>query len=97
MYLKSLVVSLIVFSFSYSQTESSLICKRVDEFTDKVSYSTVDMMINYEDGGDMRSEGFVGILFLNEEKGLNDHQYIVPGAGGLGELLNNSFVSLYST
>lgn len=30
--------------------------------------------------------------FLNEEKGLNDHQYIVPGAGGLGELLNNSFV-----
>lgn len=27
-----------------------------------------------------------------EEKGLNDHQYIVPGAGGVGELLNNSFV-----
>lgn len=25
------------------------------------------------------------------EKGLNDHQYIVPGAGGLGELLNNSY------
>lgn len=28
----------------------------------------------------------------NEERGLNDHQYIVPGAGGIGEILNNSFV-----
>lgn len=27
-----------------------------------------------------------------EEKGLNDEQYIVPGAGGVGELINNSFV-----
>jgi uracil phosphoribosyltransferase len=27
-----------------------------------------------------------------EERGLSDHQYIVPGAGGLGEVLNNSFV-----
>lgn len=26
-----------------------------------------------------------------EEKGLNQHQYIVPGAGGLGEILNNSY------
>lgn len=26
-----------------------------------------------------------------EEKGLNEHQYIVPGAGGLGEILNNSY------
>lgn len=26
-----------------------------------------------------------------EEKGLNHHQYIVPGAGGLGEILNNSY------
>lgn len=25
------------------------------------------------------------------EKGLNDHSYIVPGAGGLGEILNNSY------
>jgi len=25
------------------------------------------------------------------EKGLNEHQYIVPGAGGLGEILNNSY------
>jgi len=28
----------------------------------------------------------------SQEKGLNKSQYIVPGAGGLGELLNNSFV-----
>lgn len=27
----------------------------------------------------------------NQEKGLNQHQYIVPGAGGLGEILNNSY------
>jgi uracil phosphoribosyltransferase len=26
-----------------------------------------------------------------EEKGLNENQYIVPGAGGLGEILNNSY------
>ncbi len=31
-------------------------------------------------------------LYWEQEKGLNDMQYIVPGAGGLGELLNNSFV-----
>jgi uracil phosphoribosyltransferase len=29
--------------------------------------------------------------FIAEEKGLNDKHYIVPGAGGIGELLNNSF------
>jgi uracil phosphoribosyltransferase len=27
----------------------------------------------------------------NDERGLNEHGYIVPGAGGLGELLNNSW------
>jgi hypothetical protein len=27
----------------------------------------------------------------NQEIGLNDHQYIIPGAGGLGEILNNSY------
>lgn len=30
--------------------------------------------------------------FLDEERGLNDVQYIVPGAGGMGELLTNSWV-----
>lgn len=29
---------------------------------------------------------------LSEEKGLNANQYIIPGAGGIGELINNSFV-----
>lgn len=29
--------------------------------------------------------------FADEESGLNETQYIVPGAGGLGELMNNSF------
>jgi len=28
----------------------------------------------------------------DEERGLNDHAYIVPGAGGMGEVINNSFV-----
>jgi uracil phosphoribosyltransferase len=27
-----------------------------------------------------------------QERGLNERQYIVPGAGGLGEVLNNSYV-----
>ncbi len=27
-----------------------------------------------------------------DERGLDEHQYIVPGAGGLGELLNNAWV-----
>ncbi len=28
----------------------------------------------------------------DNERGLNDKQYIVPGAGGLGEVINNAFV-----
>ena len=28
----------------------------------------------------------------DEERGLTDHHYIVPGAGGLGEVMNNSYV-----
>lgn len=28
----------------------------------------------------------------DEERGLNDKQYIVPGAGGVGEILNNAWV-----
>jgi uracil phosphoribosyltransferase len=30
--------------------------------------------------------------FWDKEVGLNQNQYIVPGAGGVGELINNSFV-----
>jgi uracil phosphoribosyltransferase len=29
--------------------------------------------------------------FWDQEKGLNKHQYIVPGAGGFGELMNNCY------
>ncbi len=31
-------------------------------------------------------------LYWNEERGLNDKHYIVPGGGGFGEIMNNSFV-----
>ncbi len=30
--------------------------------------------------------------YWNEERGLNDKDYIVPGGGGFGEIMNNSFV-----
>lgn len=30
--------------------------------------------------------------YWEQERGLNDHQYIVPGGGGFGEIMNNSFV-----
>lgn len=30
--------------------------------------------------------------YWGEEKGLDEHQYIVPGAGGVGEILNNAWV-----
>jgi uracil phosphoribosyltransferase len=29
-------------------------------------------------------------LFWDQERGLNDKHYIVPGGGGLGEILNNA-------
>ena len=27
----------------------------------------------------------------DEERGLDDHHYIIPGGGGMGEVLNNAF------
>ncbi len=30
--------------------------------------------------------------YWNEEKGLNENDYIVPGGGGFGEIMNNAFV-----
>ena len=30
--------------------------------------------------------------YWDEEQGLNDHHYIVPGGGGFGEIMNNAFV-----
>jgi uracil phosphoribosyltransferase len=37
-------------------------------------------------------KGTVPGTFWEEERGLNDHDYIVPGAGGLGEVMNNAWV-----
>jgi uracil phosphoribosyltransferase len=37
-------------------------------------------------------KGTVPGTYWDEEKGLNDHDYIVPGAGGLGEVMNNAWV-----
>jgi uracil phosphoribosyltransferase len=37
-------------------------------------------------------QGTVPGTFWDEEKGLNEHDYIVPGAGGLGEVMNNAWV-----
>jgi uracil phosphoribosyltransferase len=28
----------------------------------------------------------------DKERGLDDHQYIVPGGGGFGEIMNNAYV-----
>ncbi len=30
--------------------------------------------------------------FWDRERGLNEHQYIVPGGGGFGEIMNNAYV-----
>jgi uracil phosphoribosyltransferase len=30
--------------------------------------------------------------FWDEERGLDERHYIVPGAGGVGEILNNAWV-----
>ena len=53
--------------YSYSQTESSIVCKTVDEFSDKVSYDSGNVIM-YKDGGDMKSEGMIAMLFLKESK-----------------------------
>ncbi len=37
-------------------------------------------------------QGTMPGTYWDEEKGLNDHDYIVPGAGGLGEVMNNAWV-----
>jgi len=57
---------LLITTSIYSQTESSIICKSVDEFTDKVSFSASSNIIMYEDGGDMKSEGIIASAFLRE-------------------------------
>jgi len=39
-----------------------------------------------------RALGALPGAYWDEERGLNDQQYIVPGGGGFGEIMNNSFV-----
>jgi hypothetical protein len=65
--MKFLNLLLLLSFYSYSQSESNLICKSVDEFTDKVSY-LVDSVIIYEDGGDMKTEGIVASAFVGESR-----------------------------
>lgn len=65
-------------------TESKLISKSVDEFTDKVSYSTRGMVF-YADGGDMKTEGMVMEVFLKNKKGkLNSGTVYLKAAGMKG-------------
>lgn len=69
-----LILTILLIGYSgFSQdevvkSESELICKTVDEFSDDVSVSTIESVVLYEDGGDMRSEGLIAILFLKEDK-----------------------------
>jgi hypothetical protein len=57
---------LFLFSISiFSQSESLIVCKTVDEFTDKVSLDSGSAIV-YEDGGDMKSEGMYVSAFLRE-------------------------------
>jgi hypothetical protein len=56
---------LLITTITYAQTESSVICKTIDEFTDNVSLNAGGVII-YEDGGDMHSEGMYVSAFLSE-------------------------------
>jgi hypothetical protein len=69
---KILLFILLIGVSSYSQNKegiinSKLICKTIDEFTDKVDLDS-NKTIFYKDGGDMRSEGLIVILILDEKK-----------------------------
>jgi len=72
------IILLAMYMTSYSQitdtvteskvTESKLIFKTVDEFTDEVDYTTTGIVF-YADGGDMKTEGMVMELFLKNKNG----------------------------
>lgn len=67
--MKNVILSLaMLISISAYSQESSKICKTVDEFTDKVTHSP-EVFLVYEDGGDMKSQGMIGMLFVREKKG----------------------------
>ena len=74
-----LLLTLLISYSTYSQTEnvdsltenvtSKLVCKTVDEFSDETSFSTIQNVVLYEDGGDMKNQGLILMLFLSEKKG----------------------------
>ncbi|MDB5037646.1 MAG: uracil phosphoribosyltransferase [Bacteriovoracaceae bacterium] len=63
--------------------------KRVEPFSDILEIFALRLDRGLSDEKVLKSE--LG-KFWNKERGLNANDYIVPGAGGIGEILNNSFV-----
>ena len=68
-----LISALSIFSYGQDITDSltsdsEIICKTVDEFTDEVSFNITGKII-YADGGDMKTEGMIMDLFLNNKNG----------------------------
>jgi uracil phosphoribosyltransferase len=58
----------------------------------KAQYPDVEIVTVRLDRG-LSEEKILGTVpgsHWEKERGLNEHQYIVPGAGGVGELMNNS-------
>ena len=92
-----LLAALAVSSINFGQMnieESTSICYSVDEFEDTKDYSS-PYGIFYEDGGDMRSEGMSGTIFIRDGKKGN---LIKPGTFYLKVLgLKSSCVDTGST
>ena len=59
------LLTLMIFSISFAQDSSSLICFEVDEFTDKKSLRA-GTEIYYTDGGDMNTEGILMMASVRE-------------------------------
>ena len=70
--MKNLLLVIITLSslntFSQTESESTMICQSIDEFTDKKTVMGNSSVILYKDGGDMKSEGMIVDLFLSSEK-----------------------------
>jgi len=65
-----LVFPLILLSQETSiNVNSELICKNIDEFTDKISIDS-GSIIWYEDGGDLNSQGMIAIPSLRDNNGV---------------------------
>lgn len=55
---------------TFAQNETTYLCKSVDEFTDEVSVSISEQVLMYMDGGDMKTEGMIMMLFVDDKKGV---------------------------